>query len=272
MIDVYTAVTLIIYLIWKVRQQSGTSAVVVNNQVIDDSLQALTLQVKNGGHHYQDGDFYFLSFKKTGMTRESHPFSVVSAPRQSSDQVRFTIHRIGDDTRKVNHIPVGTPVKLEGPFGLFDLDVRLSHGPVILYGLGSGIAPLLSLAHQYAGQRDLHLLWSGSQVNDRYYQQQLAALQKQGVKVDAQAHRFSHAQLTNVLPAKEIEAGSVIIVGSARKVLLVRKSLRRLGFQRSQLHDERMTLKIMTPSQYVTVFCLFSLALKSTTRFIVNFI
>ena len=66
MIDVYTAVTLIIYLIWKVRQQSGTSAVVVNNQVIDDSLQALTLQVKNGGHHYQDGDFYFLSFKKRG--------------------------------------------------------------------------------------------------------------------------------------------------------------------------------------------------------------
>lgn len=242
MIDVYTAIALLVYLAWKVRQQSGERAVVVANQAVDDSLQVLTLELQNPRHHYQAGDFYFLSFRSKGFTWESHPFSVASAPEQAADKVTFTIHRVGDDTSLLNRIPTGSQVRLEGPFGLFDQDVRSSKGPLILYGLGSGVAPLLSLARQYAGQGDLHLLWSGPQVNDRYYQQQLTDLKRDGVKVDAQVHRFSHSQLSEVLSEKEIAEGRVIIVGSARKVLLVRKSLRQLGFHRNQLLDERMTL------------------------------
>lgn len=152
------------------------------------------------------------------------------------------IHRLGDFTQKIANIPIGTEVKLEGPFGMFNDEVKADKSPIILYGLGSGVAPLISLALQYAGNKQLHLIWSGPQVNNPHYQELLTELRTRGVKVDAQVHRFMPKDLIRIISSNELKKANVIIVGSAPRVLLVRRQLRRLGFNKARLLDERMTI------------------------------
>lgn len=242
--DVYTGLAILLYLWGKLgRGRYHTSATVQENITLGPTIQELTLKLAAGSASYRAGDFYFLSFRNApGISKEAHPFSVSSAPQTQPDELHFMIRQRGDFTRQIAQIPVGAQVKLEGPFGMFDQVVKNSPGPMILYGLGSGVAPLLSLAQQYAGQKDLHLLWSGPQVTDTHYQGYLTRLKERGIRVDAQHHRFTLKDLKKIINANELASGQVIVVGSAPQVLLVRRKLRRLGFSRRQLTDERITM------------------------------
>lgn len=98
------------------------------------------------------------------------------------------------------------------------------------------------MAQQYAGLKQLHLIWSGPQVNNPYYQKILTDLRKKGVKVDAQVHRFTPKDLIQVISSNELKNANVIIVGSAARILYVRRKLRKLGFEKNRLMDERMTM------------------------------
>lgn len=243
--DLYTAITLLIYAGSKLQLgHDFTWATVQENRDLGSSMQELVLKLDDPDRTFAAGDFYFLSVKHVqGVSSEAHPFSVASAPQNNPQEVRLMVHRLGDFTKQVVQIPSGTRVKLEGPFGMLDQELQEGQAsPWILYGLGSGVAPLLSLAQQYAGKRQLHLIWSGAQTADPTYQALLADLQRQKVKVNTQLHRFDDQQLQALLNHDEIDHGQVIIVGSAAKILKVRKMLRGLGFKKSQLHDERLTL------------------------------
>lgn len=241
--DVYTVLTLLVYAWWKLRfGRYHTTATVAKNVSLGPAMQELTLDLGNQAPNYQAGDFYFLSFAAKGISREPHPFSVAVSPQKLPGKVSFMIHRLGDFTRQVADVPVGTKVRLEGPFGLFDRVVRDGSRPIILYGLGSGVAPLISLAQQYAGEKRLHLIWSGPQVNDSAYQEILTQLSERGVQVDAQLHRFTQRDLAQIISDDELKNARVIVVGSSSRVLTVRRNLRQLGFSRSQLVDERMTM------------------------------
>lgn len=242
--NIYTGLTLVVYCLWKLRfSKRYSTATVKQNVSLNDSIQELTLQLDGQAKSYRAGDFYFLAFKKVkGISKEAHPFSVSSAPKEDPNEVSFMIHRRGDFTKQLPEVTVGAKVSLEGPFGLFDQEVRADNAPLVLYGLGSGVAPLISLAKQYAKTRPVHLIWSGPQVSDLYYQDLLKDLEKEDVKVDAKVHRFTQDALTKVISNDEIANAKVIIIGSASRVLQVRKTLHKLGFTKDCLLDERMTL------------------------------
>lgn len=241
--NLYTFVAVVLYLIWQVRRSRGiVTGTIVSNQRLDNYLQELTVKLDASPHQYRAGDFYFLSIVAAGISRASHPFSVSSAPKDNPSRVSFTIHRWGNFTKQLANVKTGSKVKLEGPFGQFHQTVANANGPIILYGLGSGVAPLLSLAEQYAGKKDLHLLWSGPETEDAHYVQQLKSLEDRGVKVAAQNHRFTDEQLAKLFSADEIAKGQVIVVGSSSLVLTVERKLRSLGFRRHQIHDERLTM------------------------------
>lgn len=241
--NLYTIVAILFYLLWQVRRTRGiVTGTLVKNARLDDYLQELTVKLDASDHQYHAGDFYFLSLQAQGISHASHPFSVSSAPKGDPNTVSFTIHRWGNFTKQLANVKAGTKVKLEGPFGQFDQVVANTDGPVVLYGLGSGVAPLLSLAEQYAGQKDLHLVWSGPEVGDAQFVQQLNSLEDRGVKVDAQQHRFTDDQLQKLISSDEIAKGQGIVVGSSSLVPTVEGKLKQLGFSRRQIHDERITM------------------------------
>lgn len=240
----YTIASLSSYGFWKVKRLRQTGQI-LENRPLTPGVQALTLALPNNRHirNYKAGDFFFLSFqKKSGLYTEPHPFSVSAKPLKGGQKAEFQIRRLGDFTKNIGDLPVGTQVKIEGPFGAFDELVKDFSGPIVLYGLGSGVAPLLSLAEAYNGQKDLHLVWTGPMTESSSYQKPLAALANGGVTIDKQKHRFTQKQLQELVSKDEIKKGMVIMVGDSFAILSLRKRLKELGFKNQQLFDERMTM------------------------------
>lgn len=243
--NLYTLVALGWYVVYKINQKFGQAdAIVIENHSLSVNLQQVVLKLKDSQKRYRAGDFYFLAFKSNfKISGEAHPFSVASAPTVDPNIVVFMIHKSGDFTKKIETVPVGTKVKLEGPFGLFDRYIKEAKGPVILYGLGTGVAPLFSLAIQYAGQKNIRLIWStNGQEPGEYYTEKLEWLVKKGVAVNVKPHRFVANELQQIFSQAEVQNGLVITVGSAPVVLKVQQTLRDIGFSSTQLLDERITM------------------------------
>jgi predicted ferric reductase len=88
------------------------------------------------------GQFFAWRFLGQGLWWHQHPFSLSAAP--SNDTLRITIRALGRGTAKLLSVRPGTPVTVEGPYGIFT-DAARSQLGVTLIGIGIGIAPIRSL-------------------------------------------------------------------------------------------------------------------------------
>ena len=61
------------------------------------------------------GQFVYATFLQRGIARESHPFTVASAP--GADSVRLAVKRLGDFTGSLMTLRAGTEARLEGRSG-----------------------------------------------------------------------------------------------------------------------------------------------------------
>ncbi len=88
------------------------------------------------------GQFMQWRFMKRGLWWQAHPYSLSSAP--DGRTLEITVKDLGDHSRALAHMPLGTRVGIEGPYGAFTPEVR--HGEkVLLVGVGVGAAPIRSL-------------------------------------------------------------------------------------------------------------------------------
>ncbi|WP_084100173.1 ferredoxin reductase family protein [Demequina sp. NBRC 110051] len=90
----------------------------------------------------RSGQFVLLRFIAPGMWGQAHPYSLSRAPLP--EWWRFTIKPLGDASRAVAHVPVGTRVIVEGPLGIFTAD-RATGEHLVLAGAGVGVTPLIGL-------------------------------------------------------------------------------------------------------------------------------
>ncbi len=123
------------------------------------------------------GQFVYATFLQRGIARESHPFTVASAP--GADSVRLAVKRLGDFTGSLMTLRAGTEARLEGPFGSFSL-MRDSIHPQTWIAGGIGITPFLSWARSLneplsvdlyyctPGAEQAHFLNELFEIADRY--------------------------------------------------------------------------------------------------------
>jgi predicted ferric reductase len=167
--DLYTIAVLGIYT-WKkwIAPDSYLTGTVVENRALNGSTRQVRIALDKASSNIRPGDFFFLRFEGPGISREWHPFSLSDA---SQDTLVLTIRQLGDYTKTVPQVPVGTAVRFDGPFGGFDGIVRESgrDKPLVLIGMGAGVAPLLSIAAGYLQQRHITLLWSIHSPSDNHY-------------------------------------------------------------------------------------------------------
>ena len=95
------------------------------------------------------GQFYFLRFLTPTQWWRPHPFSISAAP--NGEYLRFTIGDRGDDTKLMQKVKPGTPVAIEGPYGLFT-EERRTKEKVVLIASGIGIPPIRTLAESMAAR------------------------------------------------------------------------------------------------------------------------
>jgi predicted ferric reductase len=124
-------------------------------QVARERGDAWTLLVEPMGHagfSYEPGQFAWVTVGRTPWSMSEHPFSFSSSPT-APGQLAFTIKELGDFTRTVGRIPVGTRVCVDGPYGAFTIDRHAAPGYVFIAG-GIGVAPIMSMLRALADRGD----------------------------------------------------------------------------------------------------------------------
>lgn len=89
----------------------------------------------------QPGQFFLWRFIDRQRWRSAHPFTVSEV---SADGLRLTAKAVGDGSRTLAALTVGTRVLVEGPFGVFTRSSR-NCGGAVLVAAGIGITPVRAM-------------------------------------------------------------------------------------------------------------------------------
>lgn len=109
-----------------------------------------------------------------------HAFSIVSAPHQD-ELVIATRMRDSAYKREIKSMPIGSPAKIEGPFGSLTLHNNRARPAVFIAG-GIGITPFISILRQAAKEQlpqQLLLLYSNRRPEDAAFLAELQQLEQQ---------------------------------------------------------------------------------------------
>jgi ferredoxin-NADP reductase len=101
------------------------------------------------------GQFFQWRFLRRGLWWQAHPYSLSAAP--TDDELRITVKDLGDHSAALSRLTPGTPVAIEGPYGVFTADAAASDS-VLLIGAGVGIAPVFSLLEDLPPATDVTVL------------------------------------------------------------------------------------------------------------------
>ena len=111
---------------------------------------------------YTPGQFCFITFLSSHISKEEHPFSIASSPTKTSF-LEFIVRTTGDWTRNFNNLRPGDRIFMHGPFGLFSHLRFPTRKEIIMIAGGIGITPMLSMLRHMADhndQRKITLIWS----------------------------------------------------------------------------------------------------------------
>ncbi len=140
------------------RRRKASGSVVSVEKTTPDIIEVNCL-LDETWHGHHPGQFAFVTFD---AVEGAHPFTIASADR-GDRTVTFAIKALGDYTRKLSrHLVAGTPVKVEGPYGRFQLNRASKRARQIWIAGGIGITPFLAWLESIQDERaigiaaDLH--------------------------------------------------------------------------------------------------------------------
>ena len=195
------------------------------------------------------GQWFRLRFlTKQGWFR-AHPFSISAAP--NGRFLRFTVKELGDYTKTLQRIPVGTPVFVEGPYGALTGAVR-TKARVLLVAGGIGITPLRALLEERPAARgNLTLLYRASGNDDVVFRREIDELASlRGATIHyLVGRRGSNEMPTDPLDPRalrglvpDVNDRDVYVCGPTGMMTRTLNSLRRLRVPEKQIHYERFAL------------------------------
>ena len=135
---IYGALHSLVGRIGRAHQASGTVTAI--EQTAPDVL-AVSCQLDKNWRGHRPGQFAFITFdEKEG----AHPFTIASADR-CDRSISFQIKALGDYTRTLGkRLEIGHAVKVEGPYGRFDMARQDSRAQQIWIAGGIGVTPFLA--------------------------------------------------------------------------------------------------------------------------------
>ncbi len=199
----------------------------------------------------RSGQFFVVRFLARDRWWRAHPYSISSAP--NGRWLRFTVKAMGDDSARIADTAVGTPVLLEGPYGVMTGARRTRRGITLIAG-GIGIAPLRALLESLpARPGELNLVYRVSHPSDLTFLHELEALAAhRSARVEyVVGHRhnhgsdqppappFDHRAISRLVPS--IADHDVYVCGPVGFMQTVEHALRELGVPGDRVHAERFS-------------------------------
>lgn len=240
--ELYTFGVLGYYGWYKLDQKEGKMAgKVVENRRLNAKTFQLTLEFQDNVPNLLAGDFLFFTFPT--LSQETHPFSLTNKPSEKSHVVVLTIREVGDYTKGLSAVTVGSSFYAEGPFGQFSRIIESEpEKDLTLIGMGTGVAPLMSIAKRYHSRRNIHFIWTIKNKEDEFFRSELESLNDNRLKSFIQVGRVTTYELSQLLSEREIKENRFFVVGSSLAVLSVERSLKQIGVSKQNLSDERLTM------------------------------
>jgi predicted ferric reductase len=129
-------------------------------RIVPETAEAVSVYVS--GERMEDFKIkpgQFLTFRP--LTKkwilQNHPFSVSMMPRNG--ELRFTAKRVGDFTAEIPTMPAGTPLYIDGPFGVFRPERPEGRRFLFIAG-GIGITPIRTILESLPASADSILLYA----------------------------------------------------------------------------------------------------------------
>ena len=192
------------------------------------------------------GQWFRLRFLTPDGWYRAHPFSISAAP--NGKYLRFTVKELGDHTKKMKEIRVGTPVFLEGPYGALTGAAR-TRARVLLVAGGIGITPLRALLEELPASRgNLTLVYRTSWPEELVFKRELDELASlRGATVHYLVGRRGSREmpgdpldpraLRRLVP--DIRDRDIYVCGPGGMMQRVLSGLRWLRIPDAQIHYER---------------------------------
>jgi len=217
-------------------------------EVVDAGAGVVSLTIAGRGlerFRARPGQFFLWRFLSPGLWYTHHPFSLSEVP--TGDTFRITVKQLGDHTDRIAHLPVGTRVFAEGPFGAFTERVRRSDRAVLIAG-GIGITPVRALMEQMRG--DLVVVYRIVSDREIVFRDELDRIAAdRGIRLRYVVGDHASAQGRELLSVGHLNAlvpditeRDVYLCGPPGMVESILDRLRAIGVPRRQLHVERFAL------------------------------
>jgi predicted ferric reductase len=192
------------------------------------------------------GQFFIWRFPGHNGWWQANPFSLSAAP--NGQRLRLTAKAVGKTSAGLRHVPVGTRVFAEGPYGAFTALHQTRPGTLLIAG-GVGVTPVRALLEELTGS--VIVLYRVQTMDDAVLlreMQELAAARNARLHVltgrtgagDPPNVPFDPKNLLATVP--DIVERDVYVCGPPAMTEAVLRSLRELGVPREQVHAERFSL------------------------------
>ena len=185
------------------------------------------------------GQFFKWRFLTKELWWHAHPYSLSALPRPP--YIRVTIKGLGDQSRSIAELKVGTRVTIEGPYGAFTHHA-LASDHAVLIGAGVGITPLRALLEDLPAQIEVTVIVRASSLHDIVHRDELADLvQQRGGRFhevigSREEVRFDARALRELVP--DLATCDVYVCGPGGFSARVVADAVRLGVPRDRIHEE----------------------------------
>ena len=189
----------------------------------------------------EGGQFFEWRFLSKGHFLVAHPYSLSAAP--TARYLRITVKGLGDHSRSLTTIKVGTRVLIEGPYGAFRAGQAVKRR-VVLIGGGIGVTPVRALLDEFKKSVHIDFIYRVSRAEDLALKaelDQIAANSSGFTQVhymvgSRREHPMDAAHLLSVVPG--VRDSDIYICGPKALVAAVVEAADELGISPDRVHHE----------------------------------
>ena len=185
------------------------------------------------------GQFLQWRFLHSDLWWQAHPYSISALPRPPF--LRVTVKALGDFSKSVANIPVGTRVAIEGPYGAVTAHSRCGD-KVLLVAAGVGVTPMRAILEDLPAAVDVVVMLRAPTREDVIFHHEIAPLvQARGGRLHVLVGNRHQVRLDSRLLGKlvpDVGTRDVYVCGPDGFTNRIVVAARRLGVSSDRIHSE----------------------------------
>lgn len=253
----YFVVVLFVFGYAKVKSHRATHLLTCQELSTPDVHKMTFESIDRKPFKYRAGQYVFVRFVASALPKESHPFSMVSAPHAGETSFILMAKESGDYTGMLGQLKPGDQASIEGPYGNFwKNSLAAKDSPLVLLAGGIGITPHLSILQEQLSadpKRPIHLIWGAATLQDTFDLDLFQSMEEENphfkfhLILSKETHplyphgHISAAYLSEIgIQALYAEA-DFLICGPPGMMKAIRSTLIEKGVEASRIHLEKFS-------------------------------